>query len=160
MILSGSSKSIHSNSGSSNSSGYGGLPATVEEFPQPRATKSCSKLKDHKKKKCKTQEAITSNADNIKAEEITEITASESLNASVRSGVASSPATLNTINNNNASTNNSNVASNNNMTNSNNNSVNSNSINNASNANSCEALHLAAVAHTLTCIKKLKNTGE
>lgn len=152
---SGSSKSIHSNSGSSNSSGYGGLPATVEEFPQPRTTKT--KLKDHKKKKCKTQEPITSN-ENTKTEEIKEVV-SENIETTARSGVANSPATLNNINNN-ATTNNTNAGSNNNMTNSNTSSANNNSINNCTNANSCEALQLAAVAHTLNCIKKIKSTGE
>lgn len=147
-----SSKSIHSNSGSSNSSGYGGLPATAEEFPQPHAAKSGSKAKDHKKKKCKTQDVAATGGDNKKIDEIAEVSCNEDLDVLHKSDGM----TLDGMNSssgdevNSGSNSNSNSRSNNN---------NDNIINYGSNINSCEALHLATLAHTLSCIKRLKNTG-
>lgn len=149
-IFSGSSKSIHSNSGSSNSSGYGGLPATAEEFPQPHSSKSSSKNKDHKKKKSKAQETI-SGSECKTSDEGKDKTSNENTDvAGGRNPAITVPVSMSNINSGNSVPSGTAKTGNNNL-------KNGNTI--IGNVNNCEALHLATVAQTLKCIKKMRSSG-
>lgn len=156
-FCSGSSKSIHSNSGSSNSSGYGGLPATAEEFPQPHSSKSSSKNKDHKKKKSKAQESLGANECKSN-DEAKDKTSSENVEMTGRNPAISVPVSLSNINNSISIVNGANNKSGNNNSKSGKN-TNLNNNNLGGNVNNCETLHLATVAQALKFIKKMRSSG-
>lgn len=116
-----------------------------------------SKTKEHKKKKSKTQETL-GGCENKNIEETKDVNVNESSDVVGRTLVANNPVSMS---NNFSSPSANNATKNINSSNLNGGNPNTTNTNksNTDNMDNCEALHLATVAQTLKCIKKMRESG-